>query len=73
MFAQNLHSTYFSTNFFSFCTLTCLVNMAYLYLCLHVSQFLHVCTLITADKRSQQHFPKSNNEILRKGVESCQS
>ena len=34
---------------------------------------LLVFTLISAGKHSWQHFPKFNNEILRKGVESFQS
>ena len=37
-----------------------------LYLCLHVSWFLFVCTLITAGKSSQQHFPKFNSEIINR-------
>ena len=41
-----------------------------LYLFLHVSEFLIVCTLISTGKWSQQDFAKFSNEVLRKGMES---
>ena len=44
-----------------------------LHLYLHSTEFLLVCTLTSAGKRSRQHIPKFTNEILRKGVESFQS